>query len=450
MGLGNVRLLIVVESADYQAALSNIFMPERLYEQLSDRLSPVDIHIVTAAVRWSMEAQEVAIFSCHSEVAYSDLTYLKIRVMGSGIPLPKKDEKASGKKAKTRARRSNAEERQLVRQVADFCPTHVVMCTRSRALLTWAIRNRIPSVALFSDWYEPLGWAERRRHAKFIQLLNEPRVSWVGGQGILACKIMDASGVDSAKVIPWEWSQPQLLNQYEPKTLRPDTASVKLVYVGSLNAEAGMGDLLKGTLLLQRSGYTVTLQLIRDTLNDTAPIASEETAWLENRVRAMELDHAVTVWTGLAPEQILERVRDADIAVIPQPGTTSPKHHPTLPLGVAVAMATRTPLVACDHKELSAHLYHGANAIIFPTGSPESMVHRIERVMGQPSLYAQLSDSSQITLDKIKVPARWAALIELWMTNSPYDRQRLRDFALSSGRYQLTSVERDPFGDVLT
>ena len=436
MGLGNVRLLIVVENADYRAALSNIFMPEAMHEQLSGRLSPADIHIVTAAARWSPDVQAVAIFSCYSEATYSDRTYLKVGLMGSGIPLPDEPAAETVDKSGGAPAPSAAASRKLVRLVAEFCPTHLVMCTRSMPILTWAIRRKIRSVALFSDWYEPLGWSEKRQHARLIRQLNHPCISLVGGNGVLTCKILAANGVDAAKLIPWEWSQPQLLRQYSPKTIRADKFSVKLVCVGSLDADAGIDDLLQGVLLLQQAGYTVDLQLIRNPLNDTFPVAVQETAWLKAQVNSLALSSSVTVHVSLLPEQMLELVRDADIAVFPHPGPLLlPAQDSELPLGVALAMAARTPIVACDHEVLAAHLYHGANAVTFPMRSPQSMVHRIERVMGQAALYAQLSEAAQITLDKIKVPACWGELIELWMTDSAYEQQRLHDFALSSGRY---------------
>jgi len=428
--MSNVRLLIVVESADYRAALEDILRPNRLHETLSSRISPVDIHIVMAAAHWAASAQAVSIFSCYSEAAYSDRTSLKVGLMGSGVPLPTA---AANRGIETER---TATGRQLLRRVAEFCPTHLVMCTRSLAVLSWAIRHGIRSVALLSNWAEPLGWAERRRHARFVRSLNHSRLSWVGGQGVLACKILEASGISAAKVIPWEWSQPQLLHQYPPKTIHTDKLSIGLIYVGPLVANRGVDELLQGTLALQQNGYKVNLQLIRNTLNDTSPVAAEETTWLEEQVKALNMADAVTVWAGLSPEQMLERVRDADIAIIPRAEQTT-KHRSKLPLGMALAMAARTPIVACDDERLAAHLYHGANAIIFPTGSPQSMAHRIERIMGQAPLYAQLSESSRLTLDNIKVPARWETLIQLWLTNSTYDQQRLHDFALSSGRYDL-------------
>ena len=436
MGLDTVRLLIVVEKADYRAALADIFMPERLHEQLSGRISPVDIHIVTAAARWANEVQEVAVFSCRSEKAYSDRTYLKISLMGSGLSLPEAEYSAENG-------------RELMRRVAEFCPTHLVMCVRALAISSWAVRNKIRTVALLSDWEEPMGFPERWRHSRLIRLLNHRQISWVGGLGVPACKILEASRIESAKVIPWEWSQPQLLSEYPSKTLREDNLVVSLIYVGPLDSKAGIHDLLQATLQLQKFGHTVHLQLIRNTLNDTSPVEAEETIWLEQQVQNLALTPAVKILAGLAPEQMLERVREADIAVLPQPGSASPRYHPELPLGLALAMAARTPIVACDHDDLAMHLYHGANAITFPMGSSESMAHRIERIMGQPSLYAQLSESSQITLDTIKVPARWAALIDLWMSDSAYDRQHLRDYALSSGRYDLPVPKREPLSKVL-
>lgn len=430
MGLENTRLLIVVENTDYRAALSDIFMPEQLNEQLSGRVSPVDIHILTAAVRWSEQVQEVAIFSCYSAEKYSEMTYLKVRIMGSGF-LPTAGDGA--------ARFSLKASRELVRLVGDFCPDYMVLSVRSPVLLSWAVRNRLSTLALFSDWHEPVGFWKRLQHRQFIRNLNRKCVDRVGGHGLQASKILADSGINPEKIIPWEWSQPQLLVQYTPKQMRDHQYSVKLVHVGQLDQRSGIEDLLQAAIYLRRSGYTVDLQLIRNTLNDTSPVETHETDWLERQVQQLELADSVSVWAGLAPEQMLSQVREADLAVIPRP-PLQPVRLP--PLGVAMAMAACTPIVACDHPHFDAHLLHSFNAIVFPLGNAISMAHRIERIMGQPTLYADLSEASGTGLRKLKVPARWDELIDKWMQGTEYDKLWLRSYALSSGRYKPVEVER--------
>lgn len=448
--LSDVRLLIVVDKANYRTAIANVFMPEDLYGQLHGRLSPVEIHILAAAVRWSSQIQEVAIFACEDAIAYSEDTYLKVRIMGSGIgpiqPLPMLASPAE------RSQHSQAKQ-SLIQQVAEFCPTHMVMCTRDRYLLDWAVRNKIRTIALLFNWQpsarqpfnrpenrpenkpEPLGFWQRWQHSQYVSLLNHDQVKWVGGQGIQTSALMEQSGIRPSKIIPWEWSQPRLVDPYPFKEIAVAKDTLALIYIGPLIPSAGVGDLLQAILRLQKSFESISLQLIRDTLNQTSPVGTladtRDSEWLRAQVQELALADIVCIEAGLSPEQMLSRVRAADLVVVPRLA----KSDANLPLCVTLAMAARTPVVACDHPYLEPYLYHNGNAMIFPAGNPLSMAHRIEHVMGQPALYAQLSESSDLTLDKIKVPARWDALVDAWLRDRVYDRQRLSDFALTSGRY---------------
>ncbi|MEL6880726.1 MAG: glycosyltransferase [Cyanobacteria bacterium J06607_10] len=418
MGFEDNRLLIVVEDADYREPLARIFMPDRLVTELSGQLRSVDLHILTAAARWSEHAQEVAIFSCQSSDAYSEVSYLKIRLMGSGLG-------------------PTAPGAELVRLVSDFCPTHIVMCTQSPSLLRWAVRRKLRTVVLLSDWQEPLGgWLAQWRHQRFIHHLNRKTVNWVGGHGVHACKILEASGIDAGKIIPWEWPQPQLMAQYPPKQIRIGQTAVTLAYVGPLQPSAGIDDLLKAASLLQQQ-RDVSLHLICErpsqaSITGSQDINSQDIERLQSAAAVEGLSESVQFWTDLSPEQMLMRVHGADLMVIPQLAQSLP----AVPFSLSLAMAARTPIVACDHPYFVNHLFHNVNAMLFPLGNAKSMAHRIERVMGQPALYAQLSELAEIDLHKLTVPARWAELIEQWLQDSKYDQQRLRNFALSSGRYQ--------------
>ncbi len=424
MSLEDTRLLIVVEDGDYRVPLSSVFMIERLDEQLADKVSPTDVHILTAAMNWASQMQAVTVFSCYSSESYTASTYAGIQLAASGV-------------LATEAARGGPDvNHRLLLRVADFCPTHIVMCTQSLEVLTWAIRRKIRTVALFADWQEPSGLFEKWRYRQLVRTLNHTFVNWVGGYGIPLSRKLADSGIELGKIIPWEWSLPQLSNQYSPKTLRAlrdRDNSIELVCVGELDEQTGMEDVLKAAIHLRRGGYKVSVQFIIDTLNHASPVEAADITWLKTQAQELDLANSITVWTGLTLEQMLSQVRVADVAVIPLP-PAQPLQTP--PLGVALAMATRTPIVACDHENIDSHLLHGVNALSFPSGNSKSMAHRIERIMGQSMLYAQLSQSSETVLARMKVPALWQSLVEDWLRDTPYDRQQLSNFALSSGRYQ--------------
>lgn len=416
--LENARLLIVVEETDYRAHLADIFMLEMMPERLAQRVSSADAHILNSAAAWSQQVQEVAIFSCYSETAYSEVCYLGMRLMGSGIgrPLPSAD-------------RTKADRKAILRLVADFCPTHIVMSTPNHSILQWANRNRIESMVLLSDWQEPLGWKQRYQHRQLVKQLNGSPVKWVGLQGVLACRILEESGIACEKLIPWGWPQPGIAQQYPPKTLDYDRDHIQLLYAGAIDRPSRARELLLAVRYLKQRENAVALQIIGD---ESAPQETLDLLYLE----ALQLEVADDVVFAVAVsfDQLLSWVRAADVVVIP--GYTPAISAEDLPIAVQMAMVACTPIVACDRAYLKKALFHGVNAMIFPEGNEKSMVHRIERLIGQPQLYAQLSEAGGLAPGLVDPPAAWNELVDRWLQNGAADRQWLRNYALSSGRYR--------------
>ncbi len=462
MGSENTRLLIVVENADYREHLADIFLPEMLTEKLVERLAPSDLHILNAAAHWSERLQEVAIFSCYSEEAYSEVSYLGIRLMGSGLS------PEAGEHVSQRAR---------INLVADFCPTNIVLCTPTYPVLNWAVRNKIPSVVLLSDWQGPLGWRQQWRHNRLIKQLNHQSIEWVGNHGVYACKILEASGIKSAKLIPWEWPRPQRLSQYVlPKQIRYEQSEIDLVYAGPMSLRAGISELLMAVSHIRKRGNNrVNLHIINDQANaarlqvehqeadqqekDRQETNQSKDAEIDHeqstqptpishalellQVQAQQLDIAdcVSFSSALSPEHIVEQMREADLVVIPGCAHDLPVEPPS---SLYMAMAARTPIIATDQEHFKDHLSHGVNAMIFPAGNDKSMAHRIERIMGQPQLYGQLSEASEVALNMLKVPARWSELIDRWLTGGVENDQWLYNCAFSSGRYQSAPTHVRP------
>jgi glycosyltransferase involved in cell wall biosynthesis len=516
----HTRLLIVVDDVDYRQHLADAGLTQRLFDPTASQLSEEQWHIFNAAVCWRSQLQEVAIFSAYSSEAYSTATDIGLQLIGSGIPA---------------SDRGLISPRNQVRLVADFCPTHIVMCTPAVAILSWANRNHIPSVVLLCDWQEPLSWQQRWQHARLIKQLNCESIHWVGSHGVYGCKILAASGINPRKLIPWEWPEPKLPEQFAPKQRRYKHDTLTLIYVGTLRMSAGVGDLLLALSYMQQKGMDVHLNLVYEPTDKTRrrsrvqiskPLRDEilgeavlrkllagdsiETGIVQDdilgkptendadrhsehsqeeetgegielahdleivrsQVQQLSLSKHVSFISAPAQKELLEYVRAADLVVIPgddrerlssvtfvsskqpeglpqglpedQPESqpkSRPEGQPEID-GLYLAMAARTPIVASDHPHLSTHLEHGVNAMIFPAGNAKSMAHRIERVLSQPQLYAQISEALGTPLSALKVPARWPALIDYWL-NSGADlpdgsdnHQRLCNWAFSSGRYR--------------
>lgn len=184
---------------------------------------------------------------------------------------------------------------------------------------------------------------------------------------------------------------------------------------------------------LTQKDRQVTLQIVVD--EATSPSALDALLIQSQQLNIADL---LTIAWADTLDQLLVQVRAADAVIIPG-DLPDDEFRAEVPIIVQVAVAACTPIVACDRAYLSAYLSHGVNAMIFPAGNDRAMVHRLERLTGQPQLYAQLSEAG-IAQPSANGPVVWQDLIERWIYANPADRQWLRDHAFSSGRYQKTAV----------
>jgi len=414
-----VRLLIIVEETDYRAYLSSLIV-EMMPSCRAQPISRADAHILNAASAWKQQVQAVAIFSSYSQTAYSEVCSLGIRLIGSGIASKEAFVGLSTRSARQRKKK-------MQRLIADFCPTHIVMTTPNDDLLGWANRNRISSVVLLREWPIPLNSQEEQQHNSLLKQISRPQVKWVGAQGVLACKMM-ADRVATNKLIPWAWPQSHALTQCSPKQLSLERDRIHLLYAGTLNHSSNVSDLLAAASDLQQKGHQVMLQIV---VEEATPPAELEALFEQSQ--QLGITEAVTISLAESIGQLLTQIRAADALIIPGdlPG---PESKTEMPMPMQVAMAACTPIVACDRAFFSSHLIHGVNALIFPEGNQKAIVRCLERLMDQPQLYAQLSEAS-VAQQPANRPAIWKDLIERWMMANPADKQWLKNYAFSSGRF---------------
>jgi len=112
------------------------------------------------------------------------------------------------------------------------------------------------------------------------------------------------------------------------------------------------------------------------------------------RVRdfAAQLDCATRVtFTGLVPPpQVAERLREADVLVLPNPASAVSDAF-TSPLKLFEYMASGRPIVASDLPSIREVLVHERNALLVPPGNPQALTAAIRRLKDDRDLGAALA-----------------------------------------------------------
>lgn len=300
-------------------------------------------------------------------------------------------------------------------------PTHVTIGFPDRKLFAWAIQSRLKILGLLADSFNSTKLKEKFKGFLLARQLNHPLVAWVGNHGENSARSLQAIGVNPNKIIPWDWPHSMRPDDLTPKSHPDSKQPFKLVYVGSVIAAKGVGDILDAMPQLQSQGVAVRLKVAGRGDLDTF------------KARATKLGIADHVeFLGLVPhKQVVHLMREADAVVVP-----SRHEYPEgFPMTLYEAMCSRTPIVASDHPMFLGKLRHQINAMIFPARQATALAHAIKTLQTDASLYQALSQASAEAWQQLQIPVKWGELIERWLFDSPENRQWLHNRRLKSSWY---------------
>lgn len=159
-----------------------------------------------------------------------------------------------------------------------------------------------------------------------------------------------------------------------------------------------------------------------------------EEEFFAQRVEELQIKDCVD-FLGIVPTQSLEPLmRESDLVLV-----TSRHEYPEgFPLTIQHALRTRTPIVASDHPMFKTHLKHGINSMIFEAGNSLALAECIEKVISDSALYHNLSVASHSTWQELRLPVKWADLIDRWLDDSPESKQWLFEQRLASAAYNAS------------
>lgn len=314
----------------------------------------------------------------------------------------------------------------LIELIAKQNPTHLILRTTLPDLFKWAIKNKIRTIAVFAESIATGTWKNKIRNYFLARLLNNKQIEWVGTYCLTSSLLFKEIGVKPDKIIPWDFLIESVPGSLPPKEISEKVKSVNLFYAGLLIPSKGVGDILEAVAKLRERNISVHLKLA----------GKGEEEFFVKQVEQLQIKDSVE-FLGLLPVQTIEPLmKESDIVLV-----TSRHEYPEgFPLTIEHALRTRTPVVASDHPMFKTYLKHGVNSMIFEAGNSQALAECIEKLISDSALYHNISVASHSTWYELRLPVKWAQLIDHWLDDTPDSKQWLFEQRLASEYYNPKST----------
>ena len=390
-----MRLVIVQYGGDYAEAF------QRLAEGGSENYY-AQKYSVDAVTEMAKRAESVTVICCMTPEFEDVVLANGVRAISCGF-----NHKIDPKK--------------LIELIAQQNPTHLVMRTTIPDVFKWAIKNKIRTIAVFAESIATTTWRNKIRNYFLAKLLNNKQIEWVGTYCLTSSLLFKEIGVKPEKIIPWDFLLESDPGSLSPKELPAGVNTLKLFYAGLLIQSKGVGDILEAVAKLKEQNISVHLKMA----------GKGEEEYFAQRVEELQIKDSVE-FLGIVPSQTVEHLmRESDLVLV-----TSRHEYPEgFPLTIQHALRTRTPIVASDHPMFKTHLKHGVNSMIFEAGNSVALAECLETLISDSPLYHNISVASHSTWQELRLPVKWAELIDRWLDDSPESKQWLFEQRLASGAY---------------
>ncbi|HEY9631342.1 MAG TPA: glycosyltransferase [Coleofasciculaceae cyanobacterium] len=390
-----MRVLFVQYSGDYRQAVQHfsVGQQETYYAQK---------YSVDSVAKLSEYAEEVAVLCCLSAEKYDETLPNGVRAIGAGFS-------------------ERIDFTKVIQFIEQFRPTHLIIRIPNKELFDWAIQKKVKTIALFAESILTKGWRNKIKNYRLVKLLNHPQIEWVGSYGITSSLVLQNLGVDAKKIIPWDFLLETHPGSLVPKPLR-EADVWNLLYVGSMLPAKGVGDILEAVVKLKARNIHARLQMVGKDA-DGLFLRQAEQLGIANQVEFLGV---------IANHQVEPLMREADLVIVPS-------HHSYpegFPLVIHHALRSRTPIVASDHPMFRNSLSHGSSAMVFPAGNSTALANCVEKVVSDAELYYSLSVRSYETWQKLRLPVKWADVLDRWLDDAPENKRWLSSYQVSSDCYQ--------------
>jgi hypothetical protein len=375
------RLVIVQYAGDYREA----------YERLSGG-GPENYHAqrysVDAVQAWGRE-RPAATVCCLTNGAYDEVLPNGVRAIGANLVAPPSP-------------------RAVVRILEDLDPTRLVVRTPITEVLSWACERRVPTILTLAE-----SLPARQHRPGLPQLINDPTVEWVGCYQQNSVPAYVKAGIDPSKLVAWRWPSEVEPDDLAPKRFESVHAPPRLLFVGAVTEEKGVGDaLLAVARLRDEHDSAVKLQ-----------VAGEGEV---ERFRAMAarlgVEDCVAFEGGVPASAVVGMMRASDVVLVPS-RASFPEG---LPLVLEHSLCARTPAVVSAHPAFAGWFEHQTDSMLFPPGDAAALAGCVRELLADRVLYERISSTAPATWERLQAPLLWDELIGAWLDATPESLGRIR------------------------
>ncbi|MGG6240556.1 glycosyltransferase family 4 protein [Nodosilinea sp. AN01ver1] len=397
-----MRLLIINFAGDIRTDFYRLNSggPETYYAQK---------YSIDSYARLRQYAEEVADLVYITQEAYDELLPNGVRAIGCGF-----------------RQFEDIDHKKIIQLIEKFDPTHLVLFTVDKNVLDWAVKKKIPTITTFANGISmqtssPLhSLVKRLKNRRIISLLNQPNIEWVGSYGINSSRKLQHLGVKPEKIVPWDFLIDPNPGNFSPKILHPNQRNWSLCYIGAICEEKGVGDLLKAVKQLKSRSVSVHLNLV----------GSDSTNFAKNMIDKLDLQDSVELLGFVANHEVEPLMNSMDLVIVP-----SRHNYPEgFPLVIHHALRACTPIVASNHPMFKGYLQHHVNAMIFPEADVSALADCVEEILTNADVYRRISEVSHATWQQLRLPVKWADLVNRWASQSSTDYQWLADHSLNGSK----------------
>lgn len=301
-------------------------------------------------------------------------------------------------------------------------PTHMITNSPTTALIRAARKAAIDVYPLLADSFRAAGLNTKLRYWWLAHNLRHRDIRWVTNRNLKASQDLESIGIQSNKIVPFDWPAVITPADFVIKTNAVDAAAPNLLYVGQVLVVKGVGDLVDAVAKLTSAGRQCRLTVIGDGDIDTFKEQAVHSGVSDNVVFAGKLAHT----------EVLAAMHASDVVLVP-----SRHEYPEgLPNVIYEALCTHTPLVVSDHPMFGARLKNGRDCLVFPAGNIGALVAAITRLLDEPALYDAISGNTEEACANYLVGAPWGELIEHWLGGTAADDAWMAERSLASPRFR--------------
>jgi glycosyltransferase involved in cell wall biosynthesis len=306
---------------------------------------------------------------------------------------------------------------ELERLAEAWRPTHLLLQSPLLQVARWAVRNRVEILPLIADSFRAGGLRRRLRYRRLASAFNAPQIRWVVNHGPNAAADLVRIGVDPRKVLPFDWPVFVSPADRPPKRLPPNAGASRLVYVGSLVASKGVGDLLEAVALARSRGlgYLATI------------VGAGDEATFRRMARDLAVEDRVEFAGRVTHDRVMELMNHGDVVVVPS------RHEcpEGMPMTIYEGLASRTPVVISDHPMFRGRVVHRKSGMIFQASNPSALLEAVKELLEDRELYESLSRNADQICANFFGPLKWDQVITRWLSDTAEDDAWLRQYALA-------------------